>query len=315
MIPTRELRELITLGSDLQVGRIGYGAMRLAGPNLWGEYPDREGGVQLLRQVVEAGVTYIDTADMYGPHANELLIREALHPYPERLVIGTKGGNVRGGREFSTIHPIGNANYLRQSAYMSARRLGVEQIDLYYLHSGWATDASFEDQVGTLAEMRQEGLIRHVGLSNVTPDQLRAAGQIVEIAAVMAHFNVVDREHEPLLNAAIEAGVVFVPWQPVSLSAPGAAIDTGGPEAVRGVLEPIASRHAATISQIALAWLLARSRRIMPIPGTTSLAHLRENLDAQDIELSPEDIQSINSITPEGRANQYLPSTPGPTSL
>ena|ERR1700682_3202785 len=130
----------------------------------------------------------------------------------------------------------------------------------------------------------------------------------------MAHFNVVDREHEPLLKAAIDAGAVFVPWQPVSLSAPGAPIDTGGPEAVRGVLEPIATRHAATVSQIALAWLLARSPRIMPIPGTTSLGHLKENLDAQDIELSREEIQSINGITPEGTANQSLPSIPGPMS-
>jgi aryl-alcohol dehydrogenase-like predicted oxidoreductase len=185
---------------------------------------------------------------------------------------------------------------------MSARRLGVEQIDLYYLHSGWAKDASFEDQVSILAELRQLGLIRHIGLSNVTPDQLRAARQIVDIAAVTAHFNVVARQQEPLLDAALEAGAVFVPWQPVSLSVPGSPTDTAGPEAVRRVLEPIASRHGATISQIALAWLLARSPAIMPVPGTTSIAHVRENLDAQDIELSREDIQSINSIAPQRAA-------------
>jgi len=289
----------ITLGGDLQVGRIGYGAMRLTGPNQWGEYPDRDGGIALLRQAVEAGVTLIDTADAYGPHTNELLIREALHPYPEHLVIATKGGFVRlvrGGLEH--FHAIGNAIYLRQCAHMSARRLGVEQIDLYYLHSGWAKDASFEDQVGTLAELRQEGLIRHIGLSNVTTDQLRSARQIVDIAAVTAHFNVVAREQATLVDAALEAGAVFAPWRPVSLSAPGSPDDTGGPEAVRRVLEPIASRHGATISQIALAWLLARSPAIMPVPGTTSIAHLRENLDAQDIELSREDVQSINSIAP-----------------
>jgi pyridoxine 4-dehydrogenase len=297
MIPTLELRDLITLGGDLQVGRVGYGAMQLTGTNHWGDYPDRDGGLALLRQAVEAGVTLIDTADMYGPHTNELLIREALHPYPEHLVIATKGGFVRGGREFSTIDAIGNANYLRQCAYMSARRLGVEQIDLYYLHSGWAKDASFDDQVGTLAELRQEGLIRHIGLSNVTTDQLRSARQIVDIAAVTAHFNVVARQQEPLLDAALEAGAVFVPWQPVSLSVPGSPTDTGGPDAVRRVLEPIASRHGATSSQIALAWLLARSPAIMPVPGTTSIRHLRENLDAQDIKLSREDIQSINGIT------------------
>src|ERR1700730_10448638 len=225
MIHTRELRDLITIGGDLQVGRIGYGAMRLTGPNLWGEYAERDGAIALLRQAVEAGVTLIDTADLYGPHSNELLIREALHPYPEHLVIATKGGFVRGGLAYSTIDAIGNANYLRQCAHLSARRLGVEQIDLYYLHSGRAKDASFEDQVGTLAELRHQGLIRHIGLSNVTPDQLRAARQIVEIAAVTAHFNIVARQEATLLDAALEAGAVFAPWQPVSLSTPGSPTD------------------------------------------------------------------------------------------
>jgi aryl-alcohol dehydrogenase-like predicted oxidoreductase len=305
MIPTRELRDLITLGGDLQVGRIGYGAMRLTGTNRWGEYPDHDGGVALLRQAVEAGVTLIDTADVYGPHSNELLIREALHPYPEHLVIATKGGFVRGGPvgdRPTLIDAVGNANYLRQCAYLSARRLGVERIDLYYLHSGRAKDASFEDQVRTLAELRQQGLIRHIGLSNVTPDQLRSARQIVEIAAVSAHFNVVDRREVSLLEAAADAGAVFVPWQPVSLSTPGAPTDTSGPEAVRRVLDPIATRHGATISQISLAWLLARSPGIMPVPGTTSIAHLRENLDAQDFELSAEEIGSISAIAPEPTA-------------
>jgi aryl-alcohol dehydrogenase-like predicted oxidoreductase len=308
----------ITLGGDLRVGRIGYGAMRLTGPNLWGEYADRDGGIALLRQAVEAGVTLIDTADVYGPHTNELLIRDAVHPYPGHLVIATKGGFVRGGpvgARPTLIDAVGNANYLRQCAYLSARRLGVEQIDLYYLHSGRAKDASFEDQVGTLAELRKRGLIRHIGLSNVTPGQLRAARQIVEISAVTAHFNVVARQEAVLLDASIEAGAVFVPWQPVSLTAPGAPTDTGGPEAVRRVLEPIASRHGATIAQIALAWLLGRSPAIMPVPGTTSIGHLRENLDAQDIELSREDIGSINSIAPEGAGTRPLSPTPEPSSL
>lgn len=300
---TRVARTTITLGGDLQVGRVGYGAMRLTGANLWGEYPDRDGGIALLRQAVEAGVTLIDTADVYGPHTNELLIRDALHPYPDHLVIATKGGFVRGGVELSTIDAVGNPNYLRQCAYLSARRLGVERIDLYYLHSGRAKDASFEDQVGTLAELRQQGLLRHIGLSNVTPDQLRAAREIVEIAAVTAHFNVVARHEVALVDAALEAGAVFVPWQPVSLSEPGASTDSGGPAAVRRVLDPIASRHGATVSQVALAWLLARSPAIMPVPGTTSMAHLRENLDAQDLELSPAEIRSITSLAPEGAAH------------
>ena len=246
----------ITLGGDLQVGRIGYGAMRLTGTNGWGEYADRDGGIALLRQAVEAGVTLIDTADVYGPHTNELLIREALHPYPEHLVIATKGGFVRGGLEVSTFDVIGNANYLRQCAYMSARRLGVEQIDLYYLHSGYAKDASFEDQVGTLAELRQQGLIRHIGLSNVTPDQLRAARQIVDIAAVTAHFNVVARQEGTLLDAALEAGAVFVPWQPVSLTAPGLLTHRhwrsgGGPSRPRAHCVPARGDHLADRARLA----------------------------------------------------------------
>ena len=295
-------RTAITLGGDLRVGRVGYGAMRLTGTQLWGEYPDRDGGIALLRQAVEAGVNLIDTADVYGPHTNELLIREALHPYPEDLVIATKGGFVRGGLDFSTIDAVGNPNCLRQCVYMSARRLSVERIDLYYLHSGYAKDASFEDQVGTLAELRQQGLIRHIGLSNVTPDQLRAAREIVEIAAVTAHFNVAARDEATLVDAAVEAGAVFAPWQPVSLTQPGAPTDADGPEAIRRVLGPIASRHGATIPQVALAWLLRRSPAIMPIPATTSIAHLQENLEAQDLELTPEDIQSITSLAPEGAA-------------
>jgi aryl-alcohol dehydrogenase-like predicted oxidoreductase len=293
-------RTAITLGGDLRVGRVAYGAMRLTGTQLWGEYPDRDGGIALLRHAVEAGVNLIDTADVYGPHTNELLIREALHPYPEDLVIATKGGFVRGGLDFSTIDAVGNPNYLRQCVYMSARRLSVERIDLYYLHSGYAKDASFEDQVGTLAELRQQGLIRHIGLSNVTPDQLRAAREIVEIAAVTAHFNVAARDEATLVDAAVEAGAVFAPWQPVSLTQPGARTDADGPEAIRRVLGPIASRHGATIPQVALAWLLRRSPAIMPIPATTSIAHLQENLEAQDLELTPEDIQSITSLAPEG---------------
>jgi pyridoxine 4-dehydrogenase len=292
-------RTMITIGGDLRVGRVGYGAMRLTGPDLLGDYPDRDGGIALLREAVRAGVTLIDTADIYGPHSNELLIRDALHPYPEDLVIATKGGMVRGGRELSTIGAIGNPNYLRQCAYMSARRLGTDRIGLYYLHSGRATDASFEDQVGTLAELRKEGLIGHIGLSNVTPGQLRTALRITEIAAVTAHFNVAARQHAVLLEAAISVGAVFCPWQPVSLTQPGFRTDTSGPEAIRRVLEPIAARHGATIPQVALAWLLARSPVILPIPATTSITHLRKNLDAQDLELTLDELKSINDLTPE----------------
>lgn len=292
-------RTMIPLGAGLRVGRVGYGAMRLTGPALLGDYPDWDGGIALLRAAVDAGLSLIDTADVYGPHSSELLIREALSPYPEHLVIATKGGLVRGGRDLSTIDAVGNPNYLRQCAYLSARRLGVEQIGLYYLHSPRARDASFEDQVATLAELRAGGLIRNIGLSNVTPDQLGAALRITDIAAVTAHFNVADRQHAALQKAAAAAGAVFCPWQPVSLIQPGFETDTAGPEAIRRTLEPIAARHGATVPQVALAWLLARSPAIVPIPATTSITHLRENLDAEDLELSAGEISAIDILAPE----------------
>jgi pyridoxine 4-dehydrogenase len=281
----------ITIGGDLTVNRIGYGAMKLTGDQVWGPYPDHDHAVRVLRGVVDAGINLIDTADVYGPHENELLIREALHPYPEGLVIATKGGFVRGGFDYSTLDAVGNPNYLRQSAQLSARRLGVDVIDLYYLHSGRAVDAPFEDQVGVLAELRQAGLIRHVGLSNVTAEQLRTAQSIVPVAAVTALFNVTARVGADLLAAAESDGIVFSPWHPVTT--------TDGPSADRAaaVLPAIATEHGATVRQIALAWLLQRSPQTLPIPGTASLAHLQENLRAQSIALSPQEMRAIDDIS------------------
>ena len=281
----------ITIGGDLTVNRIGYGAMKLTGDQVWGPYPDHDHAVRVLRGVVDAGINLIDTADVYGPHENELLIREALHPYPEGLVIATKGGFVRGGFDYSTLDAVGNPNYLRQSAQLSARRLGVDVIDLYYLHSGRAVDAPFEDQVGVLAELRQAGLIRHVGLSNVTAEQLRTAQSIVPVAAVTALYNVTARVGADLLAAAESDGIVFSPWHPVTT--------TDGPSADRAaaVLPAIATEHGATVRQIALAWLLQRSPQTLPIPGTASLAHLQENLRAQSIALSPQEMRAIDDIS------------------
>ncbi|HEY2286184.1 MAG TPA: aldo/keto reductase [Streptosporangiaceae bacterium] len=281
----------VTIGGDLRVGRIGYGAMKLTGEQVWGPYPDHDHAIRVLRGVVEAGISLIDTADVYGPHDNELLIKEALHPYPEGLVIATKGGFVRGGFDYGTLGAVGNPNYLRQSARLSARRLGVEAIDLYYLHSGRATDAPFEDQVGVLAELRQAGLIRHVGLSNVTLGQLRIAQSIVPVAAVTALYNVTARTGADLRAAAEEDGIAFCPWHPVTT--------TDGPLAGRAaaVLPPIAAAHGATIQQIALAWQLQGSPVALPIPGTTSLGHLHENLAAASIVLTPEEVAAIDNIT------------------
>jgi pyridoxine 4-dehydrogenase len=280
----------IFLGDDLRVNRIGYGAMKLTGEQVWGPYPDRDKAVGVLRGVVDAGINLIDTADVYGPHTNELLIREALYPYADDLVIATKGGFVRGGYEYSTLDAVGNVNYLRQSAHLSAQRLGLETIDLYYLHSGRATDAPFEDQVGALAELRQAGLIRNVGLSNVTLEQLRAAQAIVPIAAVTALYNLTARIGADLLAAAESDGIAFSPWHPVTL--------TDGPLAARAaeVVPPIAAAHGATDQQIALAWQLQNSAQSLPIPGTTSLTHLRENLDAQSIVLTETEMLALDAI-------------------
>ena len=290
MMTTTARTGQITIGGDLRVNRIGYGAMKLTGEQVWGPYPDHDHAIRVLRGVVDAGVTLIDTADVYGPHANELLIKEALHPYPEGLVIATKGGFVRGGFDYGTLDAVGNPNYLRQSAHLSARRLGVDAIDLYYLHSEAAKDAPFEDQVGALAELRQAGLIRHVGLSNVTLDQLRVAQSITPIAAITALYNVTARVGADLLAAAEEDGIVFSPWHPVTT--------TDGPLAARAaeVLPPIAAAHGVGVQQVALAWQLQGSPQSLPIPGTTSLAHLRENLAAQSIVLSAEEMRAIDGI-------------------
>jgi pyridoxine 4-dehydrogenase len=287
----------ITIGRELTVGRIGLGAMRLTGDALWGPYPDEDAGISFLRAAVASGITLIDTADVYGPHTNEQLIHDALHPYPPELVIATKGGFVRGSSDFGSIHAIGAANYLRQAARLSARRLGVERIDLYYLHSGRAIDAPFEEQIETLAGLRQDGVIANIGLSNVTLEQFHTAQGITEIAAVTAHYNVADRSNDPLLRAAETAGAVFSAWQPISLIPPrDQHTDVNGPAHVRSVLEPIARRHHATIAQISLAWLLQKSPAIMPIPGTTDISHLRANLAALELTLSPDETSAIEQL-------------------
>ncbi len=283
----------VTIGGDLIVGRIGYGAMQLTGPRVWGEYRDHDKGVELLREVVAAGVTFIDTADVYGPHANEELIREALHPYPDDLVIATKGGFVRGGPEYTDMGAVGNRLYLRQAAYMSMRRLGLDRIDLYYLHTPTMTDAPFEEIVETLAGMRQDGLIRHIGLSNVSAAQLRTAMSITDIAAVTVHYNVAVRLGAEVRQVAEHAGIAFSPWHPGAV--PGG--EDGTP--FHAVLDPLAAKYGATPQQIALAWQLHRTAHALPIPGTTSVQHLRENLAAAHIALTRDEVDAITALAPE----------------
>jgi aryl-alcohol dehydrogenase-like predicted oxidoreductase len=290
---SNELSPTVTIGGDLTVGRIGYGAMQLTGPKVWGAYPDHDKGIALLRDVVKAGVTFIDTADVYGPHSNEELIKQALHPYPENLVIATKGGNLRGGPEYSDMTALGNKWYLRQAAYMSMRRLGVEQIDLYYLHTAAFTDVPFEEAIQTLAGMKADGLIRHIGLSNLSAEQLRTAMSITDIAAVTVHYNVAVRIGAAVRQVAEEAGIVFSPWHPAAVPS--------GPEGepFHAVIDPIAQRHGATAQQIALAWQLHRTKNALPIPGTTSVEHLHENLAAANIHLASAEVEAITALAAE----------------
>jgi pyridoxine 4-dehydrogenase len=288
-----EISPTVTIGGGLTVGRVGYGAMQLTGPKVWGEYPDRDGAIALLREVVASGVTFIDTADVYGPHSNEELIREALHPYPENLVIATKGGFVRGGPEYSDMSAVGNKQYLRQSAYMSMRRLGLDHIDLYYLHTPTMTDVPFEEIVETLAGMRDDGLIRNIGLSNVSADQLRTALAITEITAVTVHYNVAVRLGAAVRDVAEKNGVVFSPWHPGAV--PGGADG----EPFHAVIDPIAERYGATAQQVALAWQLHRTANGLPIPGTTSAEHFKENLDAATIGLTEEEVDAITALAAE----------------
>ena len=269
-----------TLGGDLTVNRLGFGAMRLTGKGVWGPPADREECVRVLRRAVELGVNFIDTADSYGPYISEKLIRKALHPY-DGLVIATKAGLLRTGPDVWI--PLGNPSYLRQELEMSLRRLGVETIDLFQLHR---IDPNFPlaDQVGELVKFKNEGKIRHIGLSEIDVDQLKAAQQITEIASVQNMYNLSARGSEPLLDFATSQGVGFIPWFPLA-SGPLAAAD--------GPLQRIAANHDASPSQLALAWLLKRSPVMLPIPGTSKVAHLEENVAAAEITLSDEEFETL----------------------
>jgi len=262
------------------VHRLGFGAMRLTGKGVWGPPADRDECVRVLRRAVELGVNFIDTADSYGPYVSEEIIREALHPYTG-LVIATKAGLLRTGPDVWI--PLGNPSYLRQECEMSLQRLGVETIDLFQLHR---IDENFPlaDQIGELVALQNEGKIRHIGLSEIDVDQLNAAQQITPIASVQNMYNLSARAAEPLLDAATDQGIGFIPWFPLA-AGPLAAPD--------GPLHKIAADHGATPSQLALAWLLKRSPVMLPIPGTSQVAHLEENVAAAEIALSDEEFETL----------------------
>ncbi|OBK27975.1 oxidoreductase [Mycobacterium asiaticum] len=270
------------LGGDLPVNRLGFGAMRLTGKGVWGPPADREECVRVLRRAVELGVNFIDTADSYGPYVCEEIIHQALHPY-EGLVIATKAGLLRTGPDIWV--PLGNPSYLRQECEMSLRRLGVETIDLFQLHR---IDRNYplEDQVGELVALQAEGKIRHIGLSEIDVDQFNAAREIAPIVSVQNMYNLATRTAEPLLDAASAAGVGFIPWFPLA-SGPLAAPD--------GPLQKIADAHHATPSQLALAWLLKRSQVMLPIPGTSRVAHLEENVAAAEITLTDDEFEALSA--------------------
>ena len=271
----------ISFGDGLIVNRLGFGAMRLCGPGVWGWPQDRENALRVLRRSVELGVNFIDTADAYGPFVNEEQIAQALYPYPPGLVIATKGGSTRPGqREWKRD---GRPAHLTAACEGSLRRLRLDRIDLYQLHAV-DDEVPFEEQVGTLRSLRDEGKIRCIGLSNVGLDQLQRAERIVEIASVQNNYNVGNRVSEPIVEYCESKGIAFIPYFP---------LDAGDIAAIPA-LEQIGVEHGATIWQIALAWLLAHSPATLPIPGTSSPAHLVENVAARDVALSGADLTVLD---------------------
>jgi len=277
--PTAAAAGTIDIGGDLTVNRLGFGAMRITGHGIWGDPPDRDQAIATLRRVVELGVNFIDTADSYGPSVSEELIAEALHPYPEDLVIASKGGLVRPGP--SRWDPDGRPEHLREACEGSLRRLRLEQIPLYQFHRP-DPKVPLAESVGALAELKDEGKIRHVGLSNVTETQLREAQRIVPIVSIQNRFNVTDRRSESLVDLCEQEDMVFLPWAPLQESGRKAAVAVAAEQ--RGVTE----------HQVVLAWLLASSPAMLPIPGTGDPGHATENVAAVTVDLNRWEMEAIS---------------------
>jgi aryl-alcohol dehydrogenase-like predicted oxidoreductase len=283
MATATEVSKTFKLGGDLEVHRLGYGAMRITGKGVWGEPVDREGAKKVLRRAVELGVDFIDTADSYGPAVSEPLIGEALAPYAQGTVIATKAGLTRQGPD--RWLPVGRPEYLTQQVEMSLRFLRRERLDLWQLHR---IDAKVpvEESLGAAKKLQTAGKIRHIGLSEVTVEQIEQARKVVEIVSVQNEYNLGNRKSEKVLEYCEREGIAFIPWFPVAagkLAAPG------------GKLDEIAKKHDATVSQLSLAWLLHRSPVMLPIPGTSSVEHLEENLKAADVVLSEEEMQELEA--------------------
>src|SRR5436189_1524635 len=286
-VTTSPTQSTFQLGGDLSVNRLGFGAMRLTGEGIWGWPPDRENAKKVLRRAVDLGVNLIDTADAYGPETDELLIAEALHPYPKGLVIATKGGNTRPAPEQWV--PNGRPEYLSQCVDKSLKRLKLERIDLYQLH---AVDRKvpIEESLGALKAARDAGKIRHIGLSNVTTQEIERAKKILPVVSLQNRNNIPDRDSEDVLNYCEKEKMGFLPWAPVGGSGRGSLTKAGNP------LDAEAKRHDVSAVQLALAWLLQKSPVILPIPGTSSLAHLDENVAAEKLLLSPDEWKKIEDL-------------------
>jgi pyridoxine 4-dehydrogenase len=272
-----------TIAGELPVTRLGYGAMQLPGPGVWGESKDPDEAVRVLRRAVELGVNFIDTADAYGPFVADLLIKKALHPYPADLVIATKVGHTRQGPSIWT--PVGRPEYLRQQTELNLRHLGLEQLPLLQLHRV-DPKVPLEDQVGELKKLQDEGKVAHIGLSEVTVDQVRQAQRIASIATVQNLYNLSNRSSEDVLEYSAANNIGFIPWFPL---ATGELAKPGSP------LATVASEHGASPSQLALAWLLRRSPVMLPIPGTSTVGHVEENIAAAEIKLSDSEFQALEA--------------------
>jgi pyridoxine 4-dehydrogenase len=272
------------LGGDLSVNRLGFGAMRITGDGVWGWPPDRDNALKVLKRAVDLGVNLIDTADAYGPETSELLIAQALHPYPSGLVIATKGGLTRPGP--GQWVPNGHPDYLKSCVDKSLKRLRLERIDLYQLHR-IDPKVPAEDSLGALKEMQAAGKIRHVGLSEVSPNEIESARKVVPIVSVQNRYNVEDRKWENTLQYCEKQGLGFLPWFPVG---GGRGLPSGN------ALETVAKAHGTSVYQVALSWLLLRSQVMLPIPGTANLAHVEENVAAAKLQLTPDEWKKIDSL-------------------
>jgi pyridoxine 4-dehydrogenase len=278
------IKKTFKIGGNLEVHRLGYGAMRLTGKGIWGEPNDPEEARRVLRRAVELGVDFIDTADSYGPAVSERLIGEALSPFPKGLVVATKAGFTRQGPDRWV--QLGRPEYLVQQVEMSLRWLKTDVIDLWQLHR-IDPKVPVEESLGAIAKLQSQGKIRHIGLSEVKPKEIDQARRVVEIVSVQNQYNVGDRQHEDVLQYCEKHNLAFIPWFPVAagkLARPG------------GKLDKVAKAHGSTVSQLSIAWLLHRSPVILPIPGTSSVSHLEENLKAGEIALSADDMKAIEDV-------------------